>query len=60
MSDQFNADEMLTMAEQIETNRTRFYRQVVEVLEDQKIHRLLLDLVNWEQGDEKVFSTMRD
>ncbi len=59
MSYEFNADEILKMAEQIERNGARFYRKAVEVLQDTRVRTLLLDLAAWEEDHEKVFFTMR-
>jgi rubrerythrin len=59
MSYEFNADEILKMAEQIEKNGAGFYRKAAEVLQDPRVRTLLLDLATWEEGHEKVFSTMR-
>ena len=59
MSYEFNADEILKMAEQIERNGARFYRKAAEVLQNKRVRRLLLDLATWEEGHEKVFVTMR-
>jgi rubrerythrin len=60
LSFQFNADEILEMAEQIERNGARFYRKAAQMLEDEKIAKLLLDLAAWEDGHEKVFANLRE
>ena len=59
MSFEFNADEILEMAEQIERNGARFYRRAAEVVEGQKVAKLLLDLAAWEEGHEKTFASLR-
>lgn len=60
MSYEFNANEILKMAEQIERNGARFYRKAAEVLEDEEVQKLLLHLATWEEGHEKVFASMRE
>ncbi len=59
MSFEFNADEILEMAEQIERNGTRFYRKAAELVKDAAVSKLLRDLAAWEDGHERVFTTMR-
>jgi len=59
MSYEFNADDILNMAEQIERNGARFYRKAAEILHNTRVRILLLDLATWEEGHEKVFATMR-
>jgi rubrerythrin len=55
----FNADEILGMAEQIERNGARFYEKAAEVVVDTGVRKLFLDLVVWERGHEKIFAAMR-
>lgn len=59
MSFEFNADEILEMAEHIERNGARFYRKAAELVEDTAIRKLLEDLAVWEDGHERIFATMR-
>ena len=59
MSFEFNADEILEMAENIERNGARFYRKAAELVEEAGIRKLLEDLAAWEDGHERVFATMR-
>jgi len=59
MSFEFNADEILEMAEQIERNGARFYRKAAELVKDAAVSKLLEDLALWEDGHERVFATMR-
>lgn len=59
MSFEFNADEILEMAEHIERNGARFYRKAAELVEDSAIRKLLEDLAVWEVGHERIFATMR-
>jgi len=55
----FNADEVLQMAEQIERNGAKFYRQAAEQVSEPDARKLLLDLAAWEDGHIKVFADMR-
>ena len=59
MSIQFNADEVLEIAEQIERNGGRFYRAAAETIEDPKNRQMLLNLAALEDQHEKTFATMR-
>lgn len=59
MSFEFNADEILEMAEQIERNGASFYRKAAELVEDAKVSKLLLDLAAWEDGHQRVFASVR-
>jgi rubrerythrin len=60
MSFEFNADEILQMAERIERNGARFYRKASGLVEDVKISKILLDLASWEDGHERVFTSLRE
>lgn len=60
MGDQFNAEEVLKMAEQIEHNGQEFYRKASEAVDDFEVSRLLLDLAEWEKGHEALFASMRN
>lgn len=55
----FNPDEILAMAEQIEINGARFYRQAAQGAEDIDTRELLQELAFMEDGHEKVFAKMR-
>ena len=59
MSFEFNADEILEMAEQIERNGARFYRKAAELVQDAAVSKLFQDLAAWEDGHERAFATMR-
>ena len=59
MSFEFNADEILEMAEKIERNGARFYRKAAELVKDAVVSKLLQDLAVWEDGHERVFSSLR-
>lgn len=55
----FNADEVFEMAEEIERNAARFYREAAQKAPDQNSKTLLLDLGAMEEGHEKTFAQMR-
>ena len=59
MSFDFNADEILAMAEQIERNGARFYRRAAGLVKDVEVSKLLQELAAWEDGHEKAFASMR-
>lgn len=59
MSFEFNADEILEMAEQIERNGARFYRKAAELVKEAAVSKLFQDLAAWEDGHERAFATMR-
>ena len=59
MSIFFNADEILAMAEKIERNGVRFYRQAAENINTPEARELLLELAAMEDDHEKIFSNMR-
>jgi len=59
MSFEFNADEILAMAEQIERNGARFYRRAAGLVKDAQLSNLLQELAVWEEGHEKAFASMR-
>jgi len=60
MGFEFNADEVLEMAEQIERNGARFYRKAAELTKNEEVKQLLLDLAAWEEGHRRVFASMRE
>ncbi len=59
MGIEFNADEVFEVAEQIERNGARFYKQGAEQIADEVTKKLLLSLAKWEIGHEKLFAEMR-
>lgn len=59
MSITFNADEIFEMAEQIERNGAKFYRDAAANASDADVKKLLLDMAVMEDGHEKTFSKMR-
>lgn len=59
MADQFNAEEVLTMAVRIEQNGQAFYKNAADAAEEGKATQLLRDLSQWEKGHENTFKTMK-
>jgi rubrerythrin len=55
----FNADEIFEMAEQIERNAAKFYREAVRKTADKKIQQMFLDLAAMEEGHYQTFHEMR-
>ncbi len=59
MSYEFNAEEIFTMAEQIERNGAKFYREAAENVSGSEAKELLLGLAGMEDEHEKTFQIMR-
>lgn len=59
MSYDFNADEVFEMAEKIERNGVRFYREAAENISDASVSSVFLDLAAMEAEHEKIFASMR-
>jgi rubrerythrin len=59
MAEQFNAEEILTMAVEIERNGQKFYRSAAESVDDSQVSTLLSDLAKWESSHEAIFEAMR-
>ncbi len=59
MSDQFNAEEVLIIAEQIEKNGQKFYLSASRIVDDYEVSRLFADLAEWEEGHQALFALMR-
>ena len=59
MSYDFNAEEIFRMAEQIERNGAKFYREAAANVTDLKAKGLLLGLAGMEDEHEKTFHAMR-
>ncbi len=55
----FNADEILEMAEQIERNGAKFYRDAAKRASDQKVKQRLLDMAAMEDGHLKTYQEIR-
>ncbi len=59
MSFDFSADEVFEMAEQLEQNGAKFYRNSAADIADEKNKKTLLDLADMEDEHEKIFADMR-
>lgn len=59
MGIEFNADEVIEMAEEIETNGAAFYRKAAEIFEDRDKRDLLLQLAAMEDHHLVIFRQMR-
>ena len=55
----FNASEILLMAEKIEQNGAKFYRTCAEGVSDLNARQLLVNLASMEEKHEKTFQSMR-
>ena len=59
MSYDFNANEVFEMAEQMERNGAKFYRDAAETAADPSNKELLTGLSKMEEAHEKIFESMR-
>jgi len=59
MSITFNADEIFEMAEQIERNGAKFYREAAGIAPGADAKDMLLSLAAMEDGHQKTFAQMR-
>lgn len=59
MGTEFNADEVLAMAERIERNGQGFYLMASRSVPDADVSALLAELGVWEKGHEALFAGMR-
>ncbi|MGD2036914.1 MAG: ferritin family protein [Desulfobacterales bacterium] len=59
MSYDFNADEVFEMAEQMERNGAKFYRDAAENTADPANKEMLMGLAEMEEAHEKLFESMR-
>ena len=59
MSITFNADEIFEIAEQIERNGAKFYREAAGITPDADAKKLLLNMAAMEDGHEMTFAQMR-
>jgi rubrerythrin len=55
----FNADEIFEMAEQIERNGARYYREAAEKASEKETKQMLLEMAGMEDGHLETFRTMR-
>jgi len=58
MQQEFNIDEIFTIAVDIERNGEKFYRRAAEVATEEETKKLLTELADWEKGHVKIFSDM--
>ena len=56
----FNADEIFEMAEQIERNGAKFYRDAADNASNADIKQMLLDMAAMEDGHLETFEQMRE
>ncbi len=59
MSITFNADEIFEMAEQIERNAAKFYREAAAKTSDRQVKSIFLNLAAMEDGHLRTFQEMR-
>ncbi len=59
MSIDFNADEVFEIAEQIERNGAKFYRNAADNITDPDKRNFLINLAEMEDDHEKIFKSMR-
>ncbi|CAB5088390.1 hypothetical protein D3OALGA1CA_1118 [Olavius algarvensis associated proteobacterium Delta 3] len=55
----FNADDVFEMAEQMERNGAKFYKEAAESIDDQDARAMLLKFADMEIEHEKTFSDLR-
>ncbi len=55
----FNADEVFEMAEQIERNGAKFYRQAAEKVSDEGMKDMFLNMASMEDGHLQTFQQLR-
>jgi len=60
MSFEFNIDEILEIAEQIERNGARFYRNAAKKIPNFEKKALLVELAEMEDDHEQIFKKMRE
>lgn len=60
MSITFNADEILEMAEEIESNGARFYRKAATLATDEQVKERLLSMADMEDGHLDTFKRIRE
>jgi rubrerythrin len=59
MSITFNPDEIFEIAEQIERNGAKFYREAAENASDADVKKMLLEFAAMEDGHQVTFANMR-
>jgi len=60
MNPEFNAHKILEIAEQIERNGVRFYRNAAKLFDDRQVRNMFNDLAAWEAKHQEVFAAMRE
>ncbi len=60
MAFDFNIDEILKMAEQIEENGVKFYTEAAEAASDSSHKEMLLELAGFEKEHKKHFASIRE
>ena len=55
----FSVDEIFEMAEQIERNGAKFYREAARRASDEALQKIFIDLAAMEDGHLKIFQEMR-
>lgn len=55
----FNADEIFEMAEEIERNAAKLYREAADITPDKKTRQMFLDMAAMENGHLIIFENMR-
>ena len=59
MTIEFNAFEVFEIAEKIERNGAKFYREAAKLFNEDSIRALFLQLADWEIEHEQIFASMR-
>ena len=59
MSEAFNADEVLRMAEEIEKNGGTFYREAATKTSNRRSRTMFLNMASMEDGHLRIFEPMR-
>lgn len=59
MAYDFNIDQILEIAEQIERNGVKFYRRMADKIDDKSVKDMLHELSDMEKDHEKIFHAMR-
>jgi rubrerythrin len=59
MAVSFNLDEIFEIAEQIERNGAKFYREAAQKASDKAVQKMFVDLAAMEDGHLRIFQEMR-
>jgi len=59
MAVNFNVDEIFEIAEQIERNGAKFYREAAGMASDKSVKKMFVDLAAMEEGHLQIFQEMR-